>query len=142
MPLTKSLTAQLKKCSYALFILWLGLVAPLVYFDPFAANHQVQPYHIALFAGRNRLHTLPTEATGSQLIQQLKQRLSRQQEAISGSSPFSSLVHSLQWSLGQPYLIAAVTGLLLLLFGRLSLLEHLSAVSAELPPRKKPPRLV
>jgi hypothetical protein len=129
------------KFLYGLFILWLGVLAPLVYFDRFATNHHVQPYRFALFEGRNRLHSSPLEAVGLQLRQQLKQRLTHQQDVISASSPFSGLVHSLQSSLGQLYLVAGAAGLLLLLFGRLSLVEQVSTASADLLPPEKPPRL-
>jgi hypothetical protein len=129
------------KFLYGLFILWLGVLAPLVYFDQFATNHHVQPYRFALSEARNRAHFLPPESVASQLMQQLKQRLTHQQDVMSAPSPFSGLAHSLQWSLGQFYLVAGMTGLLLLLFGPLRLVEQLSATSADLPPPKKPPRL-
>jgi hypothetical protein len=129
------------KFLYGLFILWLGVLAPLVYFDQFATNHHVQPYRFALSEGRNWAHFLATESVTSQLMQQLKQRLTHQQDVISAASPFSGLTHSLQWILGQLYLVAGMTGLLLLLFERLRPVEQLSATSADLPPPEKPPRL-
>ena len=132
--------ALIQKSIYALFMLWLGVLAPLVYFDQFAANHQVQPYRFALFEARNQIHSLPPASVVSQLKQQLKQRLTRQQDAISTTSPLPGLAHALQWSLGQLYLIAGVTGLLFLLFGHLSLVEQLAVASADLPPPEKPPR--
>jgi hypothetical protein len=141
MLLKKNLIDQFQKLIYGLFILWLGVLAPLVYFDPFAANHHVQPYRFALSKARSRVHPLPLESVATQLMQQLKQKLTRQQDVISTSSPFSGLTHSLQWGLNQLYLIASVTGLLLLLFGRLSLVEQLSSTSVNLSPPEPPPRL-
>ena len=126
---------------YGLFIVWLGLLAPLVYFDRFATNHYVRPYRFALFETYNRTNSLPLEAAASQLSQQLRQRLMRQQNVISASSAYSGLAHSLQWSLDQLYFSAEVTGLLFLPFGCLRLVEHLFATSADLPHPKKPPRL-
>ena len=141
MLLKKSLITQFQKSIYGLFILWLGVLAPLVYFDRFAANHHVQAYRFALFEGHHRLRPLPPEAVASQLLLHLKQRLTRQQDVISTSSPVAGLAHSLQWSLGQLYLSAGVTNLLLLLSGLLSLVEPLSTASADLPPPEEPPRL-
>jgi hypothetical protein len=141
MLLKKSLIVQFQKSICGLFVLWLGVLAPLVYFDRFAANHHVQPYHFVLFEGHHRLRSLPPEAVASQLLQHLKQRLTRQQDVISASSPLAGLAHSLQWSLDQLYFSISVTDLLLLLFGLLSLVEPLSTASADLPPPEKPPRL-
>jgi hypothetical protein len=128
------------KLVYGLFIVWLGLLAPLVYYDRFATNHFVPPYRIALFETHNRPNSLPPEAAASQLRQQLRHRLMRQLDGISASSPFTGLAHSIQWSLDQPYVSAGVTGLPLLLFGRLSLVEQLTTASADLPHPEKPPR--
>lgn len=127
------------KIIFGLFILWLGVLAPLVYFDGFAANHRVQPYRFALFE-KNHPVTFSPPSVASQLAQQLKQRFARQQDVISTGSPFPSLVHSLQWSLGQLYLAAGITAFLLVLAGRFSLVEQLLATSVDLPAPKKPPR--
>jgi hypothetical protein len=137
----KRLIAQFQKSIYGLFIIWLGVLAPLVYFDGFAANHHVQPYHLALFERHNQVYFPAPALVASQLRQQLSQRLTRQQDVISASSPFSGLAHPLQGSLSQLYLLAGMTGLLLLLFGRLRLTEPLSATSLALLPPEKPPRL-
>lgn len=131
----------LAKIIYTLFILWMGVLAPLIYFDQFAANHRVQPYRFALLETRAGLRSLPSEAADTQLVQRLKQRFTPQQDFISTSYPFPGPAHDLQWSLGQLYLIAGAAGLLLLLWGRLSLAGQPSGASAELPPPEKPPRL-
>lgn len=134
------LICQFQRSIYGLFILWLGLLAPLVYFDSFAANHHVQPYRLALFE-RHKQVTSPLPATlASQLRQQFAQRLTRQQDVISTHSPLPGLVQSLQWSLGQLYLVTGMAGLLLLLFGCLHPVEPLSVASTELSPPEKPPR--
>jgi hypothetical protein len=141
MLLKKNLIDQFQKPIYGLFILWLGVLAPMVYFDPFAANHHVRPYHFALFEGHGRVHSALPAIVASSLKQQLNYKLTHQQEVISNRSPFPGLAYALQWGLGQLYLVTAVTGLLLLLFGPLRLAQYLSAVSVDLSPPEKPPRL-
>lgn len=131
----------IKKIICSLFILWVGMLAPLIYFDQFAANHRVQPYRFALFETRAGLRSLPSEAAEMQLIQRLKQRFTPQQVFVSASNPFSGSAHYLQWSLGQLYLMAGAAGLLILLWGPLSLTGQPSGASADLPPPEKPPRL-
>ena len=129
------------KLIYGLFIVWLGLLAPLVYFDRFAINHHIQPYRFALFETGRRMSGLPPAALAPQLLQQLKQRLTRQHDVLTTTNPVVSLARSLQWSVDQLYLVAGAPGLLFLTFGRLGLVEHLLAASADLPRPKKPPRL-
>lgn len=131
----------IKKIICSLFILWVGVLAPLIYFDQFAATHRVRPYRFALFETRPGLRSLPSAAAQIQLVQRLKQRFTSQQDVIAASSPFPGPAHYLQWSLGQLYLMAGVAGLLILLWGRLSLTGHPSGASLELPPPEKPPRL-
>jgi hypothetical protein len=133
------LHALATKIIYALFILWLGVLAPLIYFDGFAANHHVQPYRFALFEKGNRVTALPL-SVAPQAEQELRQRFARQLDVISNGSFFPGLLHSLQWSLSQLYLTAGVAGFLLLFARRFSLVEQLPATSLPLPPSAPPPR--
>ena len=135
------LPAIAARLTYGLFVLWLGLLAPLVYFDRFALNHHIQPYHLTLFKSGKRISTLPPAAVAPQLVQQLKQALSQPDDVITSVNPFAGLARSLHWSVDQLFLIACVTGLLLLPFGRLGLARQLAVASAHLRRPKKPPRL-
>lgn len=136
----KNLCDRVKKLAYGLFVVWLGVLAPLVYFDEFAVSHHVQPFRFSLFEGRSRPHLAPRPSVADQLTQRLKQRMTRQQDVISTHSPFPGLALSLHWSLGQIFLIAGFAGLLTLFFGRKNLAEQLAIASPDLPAPKKPPR--
>lgn len=139
----KNLYDRIKKLAYGLFVMWLGVLAPLVYFDEFAVSHHVQPFRFSLVEGRHRAITTPrTAAFTDRLAQRLKQRLTHQQDVISTHSPFPGLALALQWSLGQISLIAGSTGLLYLMFRRLNLAHQLVVASPDLPAPKKPPRLL
>lgn len=137
----KYLDAVAGKFVYGLFILWVGVLAPFVYFDPFAIDHYIPPYRLAIFqpSVHPREAAVP-EAVVARLIRQLKQRFLRQQDLISARSPLSGPAHLLQWSLGPLYLGAGAINLQLLLAGRLALTEQPAGASADLPPPKKPPR--
>jgi hypothetical protein len=127
--------------SCGLFILWVGGLAPLVYFDLFAVNHRIQPYRFALFEARPEARLSSSEIVEPQLRQRIVRHLAPQQDFLSPDSLFSGPVHLFQGSLGQLYLIAGTIGLLLLLFRRLNLAGQPAGVSAELPPPERPPRL-
>jgi hypothetical protein len=136
----KTLIEHSVKLIYGLFILWLGVLAPLVYFDRFAANHHIQPYRFSLFAGSGRSQTPLSGSTPARLISQLRQKMTGQQEYISPGRPVAGMAHALQWSLGQIYLTAGLAGLMYLLFRRFTLASQWTAASADLPAPKKPPR--
>lgn len=128
----------IKKIICSLFILWMGVLAPLLYFDQFAANHRVRPYRFALFEMRAGLRSLPSETAEMQFVQRLKQRFTHQQDLISAGHPFPGPAHYLQWSLGQFYLTTGADGLLLLLWRRLSLASHRRALRQKCRRLKNP----
>ncbi|MCB0167218.1 MAG: hypothetical protein KDI79_23515 [Anaerolineae bacterium] len=129
------------KFIYGLFIVWLGVLAPLIFFDVRATHHHIQPYRLALFAAPAWPRALTTKDVASPLIRPLKPRFNLQQDFIAPTNAFSGLAHLLQSSLGQLYLIAAAAGLLRLLFGPLNGTAQPAGASADLPLPKKPPRL-
>jgi hypothetical protein len=130
------------KFIYGLFILWVGLLSPLVYFDLFAVNHFVQPYHFISFKPAVKKETSPPETVFPQLKQKLLHRFKSQQSFINASSPAAGPSHLFQWATSQLSLIALTYSALLLLFGHLSLNGQPAVTSADLPPPDKPPQLI
>lgn len=130
------------KFIYGLLILWIGVLSPLVYFDLFAINHFVQPYHFVQFASIIQKERTNFEAAPSRLKQRLLQRFKSQQDYIDTSSLPAGQNHLFQWAMSQLYLVAGIAGALLLLFGRLSSSGQTNDTSADLPPPDRPPQFV
>ena len=130
------------KFIYGLLILWIGVLSPLVYFDLFAVNHFVPPYHFVQFEPLVQKERTNFEAAPSQLKQRLLQRFKSHQNYINASSLPAGQNHLFQWAMSQLYLVAGIAGALFLLFGRLSASGQPDATSADLVPPDKPPQFV
>lgn len=130
------------KIIQGLFVLWVGIIAPLIYLDRFATYHLMQPYRFALFERPITLILLPQGEIGTQLVERLTRRFSPSHHSIAPTSPWPNLENAPQWGLGQLYLAAITLALPLLLGRRFNLREYPFAVSADLSPPKKPPRFL
>lgn len=132
-----------KKFIYGLFILWVCGLAPLTYFNTFAADHFVQPYKIALFQkSRPSLH-VPPDLLNRQRMQQLNRRLTHQHHITTTQSSVHQVVQLLQSTMGNLSLPSVVASALLVVFlGRLNQRNYLTGYVADLPPPKKPPRFL
>jgi hypothetical protein len=131
----------LKKLICGLFIFWLGGLAPLVAFNPFAARHHLSPYQFVSFESLNQpAEPLPEELAAA-LLNQAKQRLGQQDDLLMAKDPFSGLAHQFQSSLNQPLLFGPIILLILALYlNRLRQQERFPAQIIYFPPPKKPPR--
>lgn len=137
------LVLVLKKIAYIGLILWLGILAPITYFNVFAADHMVQPYSIAIFEKMPHKRPLPAEIVSQQTLIHLKQSLSNQHNFITTPNPFVAIASFLQSTLS-PALLAGSAALLLLVFysGQLTLQNCLLESSNHVAPPKKPPRFL
>jgi len=142
MHMTDRLLKVTLKFIYSLFILWIGVLSPLIYFDLFAVNHFVQPYHFVPFKLIVQKEKTTLEKASTQLKQQLFQRFKLQQDFIDVSSFPAGHNHLFQWAMSQLYLVAGVVGAWLLFFGRLNSAGQPNDASADLPPPDKPPQFV
>jgi hypothetical protein len=133
----------LKKLICGLFIFWLGGLAPLIAFNPFAAHHHLSPYQLVLFETLDHSAESLPDNLATHLLNQAKQRLDQQDDLIMAKDPFSGLAHHFQSSLNQPLLFGAIILLILALYlNRLRPQEFFLVQSPYFPPPKKPPRLL
>ena len=137
------LSLILKKVAYIGLILWLGVLAPITYFNVFATDHLIQPYSIAIFEKMPQQRPLPAEILSQQTMLHLKQALTNQQNFITAKSPFAAFAQLLQSTLG-PASLAGSAALLLLAFywGQLTPKNHRLEPSYMSAPPKKPPRFL
>ncbi|MCB0209549.1 MAG: hypothetical protein KDJ52_09475 [Anaerolineae bacterium] len=133
----------LKKIAYIGLILWLGVLAPITYFNVFATDHLVQPYSIAVFEKMPQKRSLPAEIISQQALIHLKQALSNQQPFVTTKSPFATFTQFLQSTISSASLVGS--GALLLLafyFGAIVPKNHRLEPSHVIAPPKKPPRFL
>lgn len=132
-----------KKLAYFGLILWLGILAPITYFNVFAADHMVQPYKVAVFETMPQKRQLPAELLSQQNVIRLKQSLTDQKDLITARTPFTSFSQSLQTTLSQIIFSSGVAMLLLAFYcGPFKRKYYLPEDGNFIAPPKKPPRFL
>ncbi|HMR62906.1 MAG TPA: hypothetical protein PKE64_02750 [Anaerolineae bacterium] len=131
----------IKKLAYGFFILWIGFLAPLTFFNSFALSHPVQPYRIALFERMPQLQPeFPAELAALQ-FHRLTQQLTGQSDSLSNRGFLFSLAQSLLSSLSHLSFFGTALWLPLVLYlGRLLPRVRLAKPSTGSAPPDKPPR--
>lgn len=132
-------TSHMRNLFLSSLIIWVGLLAPLVYVDPLAANHVVPPYRLALFETASATLWLPPnllapDSTGSSAA------LGQVAAHLVPRSPLVRVTPGLQASLSQIHLSFAGLTLSLLLLGRLRFVDHPPTTATALAPPDEPPR--
>jgi hypothetical protein len=132
---------SIRKLVYGFFIVWIGSLAPLTFFNTFAVSHPVQPYRIALFERMPQFQAqLPAELAALQR-HRLTQQLTGQHDSLSNRGFLFSLAQSLLSSLSHLSLFGTALWLPLVLYlGRLISRGRLAKPSTCPPPPDKPPR--
>ena len=137
------LSRILKKFAYLGLILWLGVLAPITYFNVFATDHLVQPYRIAVFEKMPQKRSLPAEMISQQTLMHLKQALTNQHNFITAKRSFASFTLFLQSTLSSASLAGNAALLLLAFyFGGLVPKNHRLEPSNVITPPKRPPRFL
>lgn len=133
----------LNKVAYIGLILWLGVLAPITYFNVFATDHLIQPYSIAVFEKMPQKRPLPAEILSQQTRLHLKQILTDQHNFITAKSPFAAFAQLLQSTLGSAALAGSAALLLLAFYwGQLLPKNHRLEPSHVIAPPKQPPRFL